>query len=625
VALVTSARLAAAASELQALGDALAERIADFSDVIESARTSLELLNQTWRGPLPTEIQGEVSTYVEAIASIIGATESARATVDRWAAAAIAASEVLAGHERSLGSLDLEIAGADPDDVASLRADRMLVADAAADERAAWAQTCVSKGAELESAIATMQRCTVTEMGTVDQRSALLGEGYSFGMAAWAVQHDMDLGMLDPTGGLHQDANARLADFADDEHAALLYAVIETMNQADISKMDGKSSRDDWLNSTDPEIVRFRLEIAARLAGVDLTAAELDELTAQIVTLGVYGAATDGDGRGHVDDHFDENADIELALDNDEPAEHDVEFGDSDADQYIEDWLETQWENDRNLGDWVAMIVLPDFEVMNPWSDEFHAGWALVEVVGLIPFTKVAKLATLARLGSHVDEVTDAVRLLDEGVDLLSDSGRVADDVAAAGDDVLRAADDVPQITDDVAGAADDIPTHNLPMSDARVVAQIEEVRAPVLDEIQQQVDEIWDQTQDALPGASPQQLGTRAHVELERWITEHADELVDPDTGYRVRAEVSFQANPSGPGGIEAARGTAGSIRPDVVIERQVVDAHGRTTWEVVEVADLKTGRAGITTSWQRRVDDWIAPNQTTEIRPTPRVPVPE
>jgi hypothetical protein len=613
MALVTSALLETIAAELQTLRDALDERVADFSDVIEGSRTGLGLLEQTWRGPLPTQMQGEVSTYVETVASVVGATESARATVDSWATAATTASEALAGFEQSLGYYDDEIAMADPEDVSTLRADRGRVANAVADERAAWAQTCVSKGAELESAITTIQRCTTTEMGTFDQRSALLGEGYSFGMAAWAVQHDMDLGMLDPTGGLRQDANARLADFADDENAALLYAVIETMNQADISKMDGKSSRDDWLNSTDPEIVRFRLDIAARLAGVDLTDAQLDEMTAQIVTLGVYGAATDGDGRGYVDDQFDENADIEVALDNDEPAEHDIDFGDelSEADQYIKDWLETQWENDRNLGDWVAMIVLPDFEVMNPWSDEFHAGWALVEVVGLIPFTKVAKLATLARLGSHADQVTDAVRLLDETVDLLSDSGRVADDV--------------PQLTDDVIGAADDIPTQHLPMSDARVVAEIEEVRTPALDQIQQQVDEIWDQTQDALPGASPQQLGTRAHVELEHWITEHADEIIDPDTGYRIRAEVSFQNNPNAPGGMEAARGTPGSIRPDVVIERQVVDAQGRTTWEVVEVADLKTGQAGITTSWQRRVDDWIAPNRTSEIRPTPRVPVPE
>ena len=61
------------------------------------------------------------------------------------------------------------------------------------------------------------------------------------------------------------------------------------------------------------------------------------------------------------------------------------------------------------------------------------------------------------------------------------------------------------------------------------------------------------------------------------------------------------------------------------MILERRVVDEDGVTSWEVVEVADLKTGNAGISASWQRKVDDWLAPNNTTEIRPQSPVPVPE
>jgi hypothetical protein len=151
-------------------------------------------------------------------------------------------------------------------------------------------------------------------------------------------------------------------------------------------------------------------------------------------------------------------------------------------------------------------------------------------------------------------------------------------------------------------------------------------MRRPVLDQLQTEVDRIWAETQDALPGASPQQLGTRAHRELEAWINTHADELVDPDTGYRVRAEISFVEPEVGVDGVaEAARGTRGSIRPDVILERQTVDSVGNPKWEVVEVADLKTGQAGISTSWQNKVDQWLDPTQTTEIRPRSPVPVPE
>ena len=43
------------------------------------------------------------------------------------------------------------------------------------------------------------------------------------------------------------------------------------------------------------------------------------------------------------------------------------------------------------------------------------------------------------------------------------------------------------------------------------------------------------------------------------------------------------------------------------------------------IEVADLKTGQAGITGSWQRKVGEWLTPTHTTEIRPGARIPVPE
>ena len=623
---LTSGKLQTIAAELATLRDALAERVADFTDVVDSTRDALDLLDQSWRGPLPDQMQGEVSTYIDSVAAVVDATESARTTVDDWATAATNASERLANLEQSQSDAEVAVALAD-DDSAEFRGDELRrINEAISAEILAWAQTCSSKGGALSSAITTLQQCSLTEMGTVDQRSALLSDGYSIGLAAWAAQHEMDLSMLDPTGALGRVADDRLAKFADSEYAGLLYAVIETMNQADISKMDGKSSRDDWLLSTDPEIVRFRLEIAAQLAGIELSEDQLDDLTSQIITIAVFGAATTGDGRGAVDDQFDENANIETALDNDGRTERDFEFGDNptEADQYVQTWLEAQWEGDKGILDYATMMIIPDFAVMNPWSDDFHLGWALVEVAGIIPWTKAGKLLTLAKLGRHGDEMAEAVQLFDEGAEILSNSGRIADDVAGAGDDVLRSGDEVVGSGDEVAAASDDLA--RLPNTDPQVLAQIDEMRRPVLDQLQTEVDRIWAETQDALPGASPQQLGTRAHRELEAWINTHADELVDPDTGYRVRAEISFvEPEPNVDNVVEAARGTRGSIRPDVVLERQTVDSVGNPKWEVVEVADLKTGQAGISTSWQTKVDEWLHPTQTTEIRPRSPVPVPE
>ena len=619
---VTAAKLSTIASELTTLHGALVERATDFGDVIESSRTGLELLGQAWRGPVRDDLHGQVSGYVESVAAVVEATDSAATTIDGWATAATDASERLAALEVSQGTAEALIASAvDPESAERASESLGRINSSITEVVTGWATTCVTKGAALNSAISTLQQASLVEMGTVDQRAALLGDGYSLGLAAWAAQHDMDLSILDPTGGLGRAADEHLADFADSEYAALMYAVIETMNQADISKMDGKSSRDDWLLSTDPEIVRFRLEIAARLAGLELSEEQLDELTGQIINAAVFGAATDGDGRGSVDDQFDEHAEIETALDNDGATERDHRFPESpsEADEYLQTWLEAQWEGDKGILDYATMLLIPDFEVMNPWSDEFHPGWALVEVLGIVPWTKFAKLATLAKLGRHGDEMTDAVRLFDESADILGDAGRISDDVVAAGDDVVGASDELAASSDEIATAAGDDLSH-LGKADPRVVDQLDEVRAPVMDELQTQVDRIWAETQEALPGASPQQLGTRAHRELEAWIKAHGDELVDPDSGYRIQAEISFVE-----GGDEAARGTAGSIRPDVILERRTVDEVGNETWEVVEVADLKTGRAGITGSWQRKVDEWLTPTHTTEIRPGPRIPVPE
>ena len=424
---VTSSKLATIASDLTALGKALGERVTDFSNVIESTRTAIELIDRSWKGPLPDEMEGQVTTYVDSVASVIGATESAQTTVDAWATAATDASERLAALESDLADTNLAISAvADPDAASTLEDSRQRISSDIDDEVAAWATTCSTKGGQLASAISTMQRCSLVEMGTADQRSALLGDSYSFGLAAWAVRSGMDLATLDPTGTLGRVAQDRVAEFAGGEYAGLLYAVIETMNQADISEMDGKSSKDDWLLSGDPEVVRFRLEMAARLAGIELSEDQLDALTSQIITIAVFGAATDDDGRGAVDDRFDENAGIESALDAGGQTEHDFEFPDnpSDADEYVQTWLEAQWESNPGVLDYAKMILVPDFNVMNPWSDEFHPGWALVEVAGIIPWTKAGKLLTLAKLGRHGDEVAEAMTLFDEGADILSGSGR---------------------------------------------------------------------------------------------------------------------------------------------------------------------------------------------------------
>ena len=551
---MTSAKLATIASELNTLHGALAERASDFGDVIDSTCAALDLLGQTWRGPVRDDMQGQVSSYVDSVASVVAATDSAAATVEGWATAATDASDRLAGLEQAQSTAEAMIAASTEDDGADRRRSSLTrINGSIADEVTAWATTCVAKGAELASAIATVQQASLVEMGTADQRSALRRQPLTRPRrVGGAARH----GPVDPrpdrwTGSSGERAAGRLRR--------------QRVRGADVRRHrddePGRHLEDGWpvvprrlAVLGRPDIVRFRLEIAARLAGIELSEDQLDELTGQIINAAVFGAATDDDGRGAIDDQFDEHTGIEAALDDDQPSERDFEFPENAtaADEYVQTWLEAQWEGDKGLLDYAKMLVIPDFAVMNPWSDEFHPGWAIVEVLGIIPWTKVTKLATLAKLGRHGDEMADAVRLFDEGADILGDAGRISDDVAGASDDLLRASDELAQSGDEIAAAAGDDLSH-LAKADPRVVAQLDDVRTPVMDELQTQVDRIWAETQAALPDASPQQLGTRAHRELDVWIQAHADELVPPESGYRIQSEVSFVD-----GGELATRGTA-------------------------------------------------------------------
>lgn len=90
--------------------------------------------------------------------------------------------------------------------------------------------------------------------------------------------------------------------------------------------------------------------------------------------------------------------------------------------------------------------------------------------------------------------------------------------------------------------------------------------------------------------------------------------DILDPATGYRLRVEVSYDAN-----GLPAVRGSSGSIRPDVVLSRKFVNPQGVQTWQPVHIYDLKTGLRGISGPWANRADSivGIGPAGVSEIRP--------
>ncbi|MFJ8581098.1 hypothetical protein [Micromonospora sp. NPDC093277] len=112
--------------------------------------------------------------------------------------------------------------------------------------------------------------------------------------------------------------------------------------------------------------------------------------------------------------------------------------------------------------------------------------------------------------------------------------------------------------------------------------------------------------------------LGIESHRHLTNAIDAEGQNILDPETGFRLRTEVGYDAE-----GVETTNPTDQNFRPDVILERQYTDsASGDLDWEVAHAYDLKTGlKTGIEPSWANKVQQKLdLPNPPEELRPTQR-----
>ena len=272
-------------------------------------------------------------------------------------------------------------------------------------------------------------------IGTEEQWNALTGRGYDATMALWSLQNEMGLDVLDPSGNLQEAADQALADFEAHEFAPLMYTVVETQRQGDLRRANDDPSGNDWRDSTDLVIVRYRLGLAAELAGYDLDDAALDAMAMQIVTTAILTTASQSDRSESVDDALDPDEAVMGAL-GDEAAELYMIAGSSepfidewtteidyvlppnptDTDLYIEAWIAARPGEEDPV--WQAAtlawsFVVPDISVMNPASDNFSPVWTIVEIAGI---------------GNPLDEVTGGARVLNN---ILGEAGEHVDELAA--------------------------------------------------------------------------------------------------------------------------------------------------------------------------------------------------
>ncbi|MQA81751.1 MAG: DUF4237 domain-containing protein [Streptosporangiales bacterium] len=194
---------------------------------------------------------------------------------------------------------------------------------------------------------------------------------------------------------------------------------------------------------------------------------------------------------------------------------------------------------------------------------------------------------------------------------------------ANPGDDLPPGAnpgDDVPPVKNDP----------DLPKTDPKVIDEVARVRDEAMPELQRAADRAWDDALTEVANRHPDYVnpdgtltaqgkrvaGTYAHTHLEDFIRSGKLDLPE---GYRATPEVSFDKG----GRLEGGGFPKGSIRPDIILERQVRNDAGKLVWEPVHVIDLKTGKAGISSGWADKVDKWIKPTMPAEeLRPGAGLP---
>ncbi|MGW7483836.1 WXG100-like domain-containing protein [Nonomuraea muscovyensis] len=211
----------------------------------------------------------------------------------------------------------------------------------------------------------------------------------------------------------------------------------------------------------------------------------------------------------------------------------------------------------------------------------------------------------------------------------------------------------VKETTDDPSGGGEDRPDtpQNNPgmLQDTQgrtVERQVAKIWQDIKGPLQQAADDAWAKGKERLRKENPELhaadphlvgdaatlVGTYAHTHLNQWIIDNGDKLVDPEKGYRLRGEVSYDRKGREVHDTRDGQGTMlfgrrrDTIRPDIVLERTVTveDNKGRVVahnWDVVLVIDLKTGKAPIAAEWEGKVYERLNPVfASKELRPAER-----
>lgn len=278
---VTSASLTQLAADLRGLAGVLADVQSQGGAVTDALAANVEAMPPLWHGPRADAVLGAGEDYHATVVGhgpVVGwplQVSSVREIIGQWATSADDFADYLRGPERTMATDQLTPEDAEDHDRASTRITEL---------QAGWQRTCVTYAAEIDTYRAPLTTAIDSMMFPGDfPYPPLEGSQYSGLVYDFALMASMPISMVDPSGQLDEERQARLDGLFNSEMGNLVFTIIETSNEEDLGERDEHWTDDDLLAASDPDRVRAYISQIYVDSGEPLDEESLDLLVDETV------------------------------------------------------------------------------------------------------------------------------------------------------------------------------------------------------------------------------------------------------------------------------------------------------------------------------------------------------
>ncbi len=238
----------------------------------------MEGLADHWSGNRATGVIVAGTSYLDLVAPVVGALESAAAIASTWSTLAADAADDVRQWQSTVDTLESEAARGI--EYPGQRSDLVNAQGRVHEIREQWQLDSATKAEELAGSLTALDMATFTTVAVSDV-SMLSNDWYYPALSLIAVKTGIDLGTLDPTGRAAKAAAER-AEWMGTEDGATFFLIFDTANQGDLGAADGNLSTHDIEAACDPARVEALLRQAAEEQGFEWDPAELSLMVSQI-------------------------------------------------------------------------------------------------------------------------------------------------------------------------------------------------------------------------------------------------------------------------------------------------------------------------------------------------------